>query len=179
MDVQRAPKLAQRVTAHAVPTLMVRYAIACIVVRSDLWRTLMNLRKSARQLPLRLATGGFVLSSGLSMWGADEPTAKQLAAFAAGTYPFLAKFEPRLFVKALSVTEITVGAAVLLPFAPRGVAAAGLAAFSAGTIGLYLRTPGMRREGSLQPTEEGIALAKDVWLVAIAVSLIVDDLVGR
>ena len=139
----------------------------------------MNLRKSARQLPLRLAAGGFLLNSGLSKWGADEQTAKQLAAFAAGTYPFLAKLEPRLFVKALSATEMALGAAVLLPFAPRGVAAAGLAAFSAGTIGLYLRTPGMRREGSLRPTEEGIVLAKDVWLVAMAVSLIVDDLVGR
>jgi hypothetical protein len=50
----------------------------------------MNLRKKARQLPLRLAAGSFVISSGLSMWGADEATAKHLEGFAAGTYPFLA-----------------------------------------------------------------------------------------
>ncbi|MGH3599083.1 MAG: hypothetical protein ACRDQH_02200 [Pseudonocardiaceae bacterium] len=27
--------------------------------------------------------------------------------------------------------------------------------------GLYLRTPGMRQQGSLRPTENGVALAKD------------------
>jgi hypothetical protein len=68
---------------------------------------------------------------------------------------------------------------VLLPFVPAGVAGAALTAFSAGLIGLYLRTPGMRREGSLRPTEQGVPLAKDVWLVAIGASLVLDDLSGR
>jgi hypothetical protein len=68
---------------------------------------------------------------------------------------------------------------VLLPFVPAGVAGAALTVFSAGLIGLYLRTPGMRREGSLRPTEQGIPLAKDVWLAAIGASLTIDDLVNR
>jgi hypothetical protein len=139
----------------------------------------MNLRRMARQLPLRLAAGSFVISSGLSKWGADEATAKHLEGFAAGTYPFLAKVNPQLFVKALSASELAIGAAVLLPFVPAGVAGAALTVFSAGLIGLYLRTPGMRREGSLRPTEQGIPLAKDVWLAAIGASLIIDDLVNR
>ena len=66
---------------------------------------------------------------------------------------------------------VTLGAASA---APAVFAGAGLAAFSAGLIGLYLRTPGMRQEGSLRPTEQGIALSKDIWLLGIGVSLIAD-----
>jgi hypothetical protein len=138
----------------------------------------MNLRAIARQLPLRLAAGSYVLNSGLSTWDADEVTAKQLQDFAVGTYPFLAKLDPRTFAKLLAAGELALGAAVLL--LPGAIAGAGLAAFSAGLIGLYLRTPGMRQEGSLRPTEQGIPLAKDVWLLGIGTSLIVDDLLeGR
>jgi hypothetical protein len=36
----------------------------------------------------------------------------------------------------------------------------------------------MRLEGSLRPTEQGIPLAKDVWLAAIGASLIIDGLAG-
>lgn len=84
-----------------------------------------------------------------------------------------------MFAKTLSASELAIGAAVLLPFVPGGVAGAALTVFSAGLIGLYLRTPGMRREGSLRPTEQGIPLAKDVWLAAIGASLMIDDLVNR
>ena len=80
---------------------------------------------------------------------------------------------------ALSASEVAIGAAVLVPFLPTGVAGASLTVFSAGLIGLYLRTPGMRQEGSLRPAEQGIPLAKDVWLAAIGVALGIDDLVNR
>lgn len=139
----------------------------------------MDLRKKARQLPLRLAAGSYVLNSGLSKWNADETTAKQLEGFAAGTYPFLAKVDPPLFVKALSASEIIIGVAVLLPFVPSIIAGTALTAFSGGLIGLYFRTPGMREEGGLRPTEQGIPLAKDVWLAGIGASLIIDGLTGR
>ncbi|HWR47943.1 MAG TPA: hypothetical protein VN327_10100 [Pseudonocardiaceae bacterium] len=43
----------------------------------------MNLRRTARQLPLRLAAGSFLINSGLSKWGADETTADHLAAIGA------------------------------------------------------------------------------------------------
>lgn len=136
----------------------------------------MNVRKKVRQLPLRLAAGSYMLNSGLSKWNADEVTAKQLQAFASGSYPLLAKLDPQLFVKALSVTEMAVGAAVFLPFVPSLVAGTALTAFSGGLLGLYLRTPGMREEGSLRPTQQGIPLSKDVWLAGIGVSLVLDGL---
>jgi hypothetical protein len=134
----------------------------------------MNVRKKIRQLPLRLSAGGYIINSGLSKWNADETTAKELQAFAAGTYPFLAKLDPQLFVKALSATEMAVGAAVFLPFVPSVVAGTALTAFSGGLLGLYFRTPGMHEEGSLRPTPQGIPLVKDIWLAGIGTSLILD-----
>jgi DoxX len=138
----------------------------------------MNVRKRIRQLPVRLAVGSYVINSGLSKWNADETTAKELQGFAAGTYPFLAKVNPQLFVNALAATEMTIGAAVFLPFVPSLVAGTALTAFSGGLLGLYVRTPGMHEEGSLRPTRQGIPLAKDVWLAGIGASLILDGLLG-
>jgi hypothetical protein len=63
------------------------------------------------------------------------------------------------------------------------VPAAALTAFSAaGLMTRYLRVPGMRQPRDLRPTPEGVALSKDVWLLGIGVSLLVDalaDAVGR
>ncbi|MFJ2747330.1 MULTISPECIES: DoxX family membrane protein [unclassified Streptomyces] len=131
-------------------------------------------RSAARQLPLRLTSGAFFLNSGLSKLGADEGTAQGLQQFAATTYPFLGKQDAQKFVRALAVGELAIATALLVPVVPAAVAGAALTAFSLGTIGLYLRTPGMREEGSLRPTQQGIALAKDVWLLGIGASLLAD-----
>ncbi|MFF3763678.1 hypothetical protein ACFYYR_06255 [Streptomyces sp. NPDC001922] len=139
----------------------------------------MDAHAVVRQLPLRLTTGAFVLNSGLTKREADRPAAEQLHGFASSTYPFLGTMEPERFVKLLSTAEIALGSALLVPVVPTVVAGAGLTAFSAGLFGLYLRTPGMRREGSLRPTDQGIALAKDSWLIGIGLSLILDGLPVR
>jgi hypothetical protein len=52
------------------------------------------------------------------------------------------------------------------------LAGAGLASFASGLLGLYLKTPGMRRPGSLGPTEQGTPLAKDVWMAGIGAALV-------
>ncbi len=139
----------------------------------------MDIRCLARQLPLRASAGAFVLNSGVSKRNADDATAEQLQGFAATTYPFLGKLEPRRFARLLSGAEIAVGTLVLVPLVPAGVAGAVLTAFSAGLLGLYLKTPGMRREGSLRPTEQGIPLAKDVWMLGIGASLVIDEVTRR
>jgi hypothetical protein len=69
-----------------------------------------------------------------------------------------------------------VGAALLLPFVPPAWAGAALTAFSSGLVGLYLRIPGMHREGDLRPTQEGTPIAKDIWLVGIGLSLMLDGM---
>jgi hypothetical protein len=60
---------------------------------------------------------------------------------------------------------------------PEGLAGLTLTGFAAGLVGLYLKTPGMRLDGSLRPTEAGTPLAKDTWLLGIGLSLLADDLV--
>jgi hypothetical protein len=139
----------------------------------------MNRKQALRRLPLRLTAGAFVLNSGFGKVDVDKSAAEQLHGFAAGTYPVLGKAEPALFAKALSAAEIATGVALLVPFVPVAVAGIGLTAFSAGLIGMYLKTPGMRRQGSLRPTEQGTALAKDVWLLGIGLSLTFDGLTGK
>jgi uncharacterized membrane protein YphA (DoxX/SURF4 family) len=138
----------------------------------------MGLRIKAHHLPQRLVTGAFILNSGLSKWNAGDAAAAQLHGFASGAYPFLAKLKARDFVRILSVTEMTLGSALLLPLVPSAVAGAGLAAFSGGLLGLYARTPGMRKEGTPLPTEQGTVLAKDVWMMGIGLGLVLDDLTG-
>jgi uncharacterized membrane protein YphA (DoxX/SURF4 family) len=136
----------------------------------------MRLQVKARHLPPRMATGAFMLNAGLGKWNADEERAARLHGFAVGTYPFLGKVKPEDFAKLLAAAEITLGSALLLPFVPSIVAGAGLAAFTGGLLGLYARTPGMRKPGTPFPSDQGTALAKDVWMMGIALGLIVDEL---
>jgi hypothetical protein len=93
-----------------------------------------------------------------------------------GPIPSWGKIPAPRFVKLLSTAEIALGTALLLPIVPTALAATGLTAFSAGLVGLYLRTPGMRQDGSLSPTPDGLTLAKDVWMLGIAVGLLTDVL---
>jgi uncharacterized membrane protein YphA (DoxX/SURF4 family) len=129
-----------------------------------------------RQLPSRIAAGAFILNSGIGKLSADEETAAGVHGFAVGAYPFLSKLKPKDFVRILAISEVALGAALLIPVVPDFVAGAGLTAFSGGLLGLYARTPGMRKDGSPFPTQQGITLAKDVWMAGIGVSLIVDGI---
>jgi hypothetical protein len=130
----------------------------------------------ARHLPPRIATGAFILNSGIGKLSADEEAAAKLHGFAVGTYPFLKNMKPKDFARLLAYSEIALGATLLIPVVPAFVAGAGLAAFSGGLLGLYAKTPGMRREGTPLPTEQGVALAKDVWMAGIGLGLMIDDL---
>src|ERR1700761_3640038 len=141
-------------------------------------RNTMRLSVKARHLPPRIAAGAFILNSGIGKWSADDETAAQLHGFATGTYPFLAKLKPRDFARLLAASEIALGAALLVPVVPAAVAGAGLAAFSGGLLGLYARTPGMRKDGTPLPSQQGIPLAKDVWMLGIGLGLVIDDLSG-
>lgn len=133
----------------------------------------------AWHIPVRLATGAYILNSGLSKRDADEETAKGLHGFATTAYPELKDTPPDKFVKMLSTGEIAVGALLLAPVVPTVVAGTALATF-AGMLGrLYLNGPGLREEGSLKPTEQGIPIAKDVWLLGIGTALTIDGLGDR
>lgn len=128
----------------------------------------------ARQVPLRLTTGAFILNPGVGKLGADAATAQHLHGMAKATYPMLAEMRPDQFTRTLALSEVVLGSLLLTPRVPSRLAGAALTAFAGGLIGLYLRTPGMRREHSLRPTREGIALAKDWWLLGAGVALLID-----
>lgn len=120
----------------------------------------------------RLAAGAFILEQGLSKLDLDREAAEGLQGMAAGVYPPLGRMEPEQFLKVLTAAEILVGTALLVPFVSPRVAGALLSGFSGALLGLYLNTPGLRREGSLRPTQDGIPLAKDSWMLGIGLGLL-------
>ncbi len=120
----------------------------------------------------RFFPGAFFLYSGLNKRKADSETAKGLQEFAAASLPQVKKLSPETFTKLLSTAEIATAAALLTPFVPNKLAGLALTGFGAGFMNMYLRTPGMTQEGSVAPSENGMALAKDSWLLGTGVSLL-------
>ena len=130
-------------------------------------------------VPVRLATGAIIVDQGLQKLGADEDTAKWLHGQAVQAFPQLADMDPKDFVQLLSASEITLGAALLgIGFIPSGLAGLGLSAFGGSLTRLYLTAPGTRREGSVAPSQQGVGLAKDSWMLAIGVALVLDSVFG-
>jgi hypothetical protein len=139
----------------------------------------MSLSAKLRHGPLRLSTGAYILNSGIGKLSADEDSAKGLHGFASGAYPQLQHLDPKTFARTLAISEVALGGALLLPLVPARVAGAGLVGFSGALLGLYWRTPGMHEPGSPRPTQQGIAIAKDTWMLGIGASLMLDSDGGR
>jgi hypothetical protein len=91
---------------------------------------------------------------------------------ASGAFPLLARVSPATFLKVLALAEIGIGATLLTPVVPNRFAGAALAAFSGGLVTMYLRTPTMHKPHSVWPTPAGIAVSKDVWMLAIGIGLL-------
>src|SRR3954454_7308758 len=136
----------------------------------------MSLSAKLRRGPQRLVTGAYLLNSGVNKLSADDEAAKGIHGMASGTYPFLAKVQPGVFVKSLAVGEIAVGSALLLPIVPPVVAGAALVGFSAALLNTYWQTPGLHEPGDPRPTHPGQAMARDVGLCGVGTSLIADAL---
>jgi hypothetical protein len=130
-------------------------------------------------VPVRVATGAFILNSGLGKRSMPEEGAARLHGFATAAHPEFKSLEPTTFAKLLSTSEIVLGGALLFPAVPSWLAGAGLTAFSLGLMRLYLNGPGLRTEGSLRPSEQGIGIAKDSWLLGIGLALLVDSVTDR
>ncbi|WP_433257571.1 hypothetical protein ACQPYK_20915 [Streptosporangium sp. CA-135522] len=129
------------------------------------------------QLPARLAAGAFIMNSGLTLASSYRESAPHIHGMAATAYPFLKDMDAEEFTRWLAKGQIAVGAALLIPLVPSLLAGAALTAFAGGLVGLYLKTPGLRQEGSLRPTQEGLSFAKDVWLLGIGAGLVAEELV--
>lgn len=136
----------------------------------------MSSRTRLANLPQRLAAGAFILNAGVGKLRADHERATALHGMAAGTYPFLADVPPDQFAKALGTSEVLLGGALILPLVSDRLAGLALTSFAGGLLGLYAKTPGMREEGSVRPSQQGTAIAKDVWLFGIGIGLVADSL---
>jgi hypothetical protein len=127
-------------------------------------------------LPLRVTTGAFILNSGLSKRGLPAEAAAGMQQMARSAVPQLDNVSPATFGRALSASEVALGAALLTPFVSPVVAGAALTAFSGTLLRMWWQTPGMHEEGSLRPTEQGTAIAKDVWMLGAGLALVLDGL---
>jgi hypothetical protein len=128
-------------------------------------------------VPLRLATGAFILNAGIGKLSADEATAQRLHGAAANAYPGLVKdLKPTTFARILAFTEIAVGTTLLAPMVSSTVAGAALTGFGSSLVGMYLKTPSMTLEDGIRPSKDGTAMAKDVWLVGAGLTLLTQGL---
>jgi uncharacterized membrane protein YphA (DoxX/SURF4 family) len=129
-----------------------------------------------RNLPTRLATGAYILHSGIEKWGGGEDTAVGVHGMAAGAFPAVKRLDAPTFLRTLSVGEMAVGTALLAPFVSPALAGAALTGFSGALVAMYLRTPGLHKPGSVWPTHQGIGVSKDVWMLGIGIGLLVEAL---
>ncbi|NKX49205.1 DoxX family membrane protein [Arthrobacter deserti] len=125
-------------------------------------------------IPLRLSTGALILNSGAGKIDLDPESAAGLQAMAGQVFPQLERMEPEKFGKYLGYAEMAVGGLLLAPFIPSRLAGLALAGFAGPMVALYLKTPGMTQPDGIRPTQEGTALAKDVWMLGIALALLLD-----
>jgi hypothetical protein len=139
----------------------------------------MSLAAKLRRAPGRVATGAFILNSGIGKLSADEQTAQRLHGMASGAFPALAKVPPKTFAKSLAVGETALGAALLAPFLPAGLVGLGLTGFAGSLLTMWWRTPGMHEAGSPRPTPAGIPISKDVWMLAIGSGLVIDAVLSE
>ncbi|GAA4057790.1 MULTISPECIES: hypothetical protein [Actinomadura] len=127
-----------------------------------------------RTVPSRLASGAYILHSGLELWNGDEEQATATHGMAAAAFPFLKGVPPRRFLRLLAAGQIATGAALLAPFVPNALAGTALTGFGGSLVAFYLRAPGLRKPGSVWPSQAGIGVSKDVWLLGIGLGLLAD-----
>lgn len=130
-------------------------------------------------VPLRLSTGAFILNSGLGKRGLDPGSAAGLQGMAAAAIPKAASMPPAQFGKAVSYGEMALGAALLTPFVSPLVAGLALTAYSGGLLQMYRKIPGMTEADGIRPTQDGTAIAKDVWMFGAGLALVIDGLIDN
>ena len=136
----------------------------------------MRLPVKARDLPGRVTTGVYILHSGLDKWRTDETRATALHGIAAGAFPVLNRIPPTRFLRLLAASEIAIGTALLAPIVPNALAGAALTGFSGSLVTMYARTPALRKPGSIWPSQAGVAVSKDIWMLGIGLGLVADAL---
>lgn len=131
------------------------------------------------QIPLRLTSGAFILNSGLGKRTLGEEQAAYLQGMAVKGVPALSKLAPSQFKNFLVAAEVGTGAALLAPFVPGWLAGSALTAFSGGLMSMYLNTPEMTEADGVRPSQDGTAVAKDVFMLGSGLAIAADSVVNR
>ncbi len=129
--------------------------------------------------PIRCTAGAFILNSGLNKLNGEDEYLEHMFGMAVTAYPFLDAVGSTRFSKLFGSLEVLLGTLLLIPLIPDAAAGTVMLPFSAGLVGLYFRIPGMRAEKSLRPTSQGIAMAKDLWLLGISFSLVLSQVKSK
>jgi len=128
-------------------------------------------RRRVSNQPIRISAGAFILNAGIGKLSAEEETAKRLHGMAKSSFPFFENLPPEQFAKGLAIAECALGAALLVPIVPDRLAGLALTPFAGGLLWMYWKTDAMHQPNSIRPTQMGTALAKDVWLLGIGLTL--------
>ena len=123
---------------------------------------------------LRGVSGAYLLQSGYGKKDLPTEAAAGLQQFAATGVPQFEEWDADTFGKFVAYSEIGIGAALLTPVVPRQIAGAALGVFSAGLLAMYFRNPTMTEADGIRPSQEGMSLAKDAFMAAIAGALVTD-----
>lgn len=124
---------------------------------------------------LRGVTGAFVTNAGVGKIGMPAEHSAGIQQAAASGIPALAKLPSDKFGSWLGWAETAIGATLLAPFVPNRVAGAALTAFSGGLLSMYFRNPENTEADGIRPSQEGMALSKDVFMLAIGLALMAQD----
>jgi len=73
-------------------------------------------------------------------------------------------------------SEVLLGGALVLPLISDRLDGLALASFATGLLGLFAKTRGLGKEGSIRRRQLGTVMAKDVWLFGIGVGSLADAL---
>lgn len=123
-------------------------------------------------IPLRAIPGAFIVNAGLGKLGMDAESSKGLQDFAATGIKELKQLPSDKFGQIIGASEIAVGGALLAPFVSNRIAGAGLTAFGAGLLTLYFGDDDNTLDDGIRPSEQGLPLAKDSWLLAAGLTLL-------
>lgn len=106
-------------------------------------------------------TGAFIANSGVGKIGMPAEYSAGVQQAAASGIPALAKLPSDKFGTWLGYAETAIGAA--------------LTAFSGGLFSMYFRNPENTEADGIRPSQEGMALSKDVFMLAIGLALMIQD----
>lgn len=123
---------------------------------------------------LRALPGAYIINSGVGKVGMPAEASEGLQQYAATGMPLVKAIPADKFGTALGAAEVGIGALLLAPFVGNRLAGAGLTAFSAGLLSLYFADPANTQSDGVRPTDEGLSLSKDVFMLAIGAALMAD-----